>query len=348
MIQKVTLSASGPASSLFRSLFFSSTYLCDLMEPIDIKNTMQAAISEQGQALNELSARVDSDFVKAVDIMLTCKGRVIISGMGKSGLIGKKIAATLASTGTRSFFMHPGEAFHGDLGMVRFDELADVIVLISYSGETDEVLKLIPSLKSFGNKIIAITGGLNSTLAKNADVVLDASVKQEVCPNNLAPTTSTTVAIAIGDALAVALIKARNFQALDFARYHPGGSLGRRLLTRVADVMKKEHLPFVSKNTSIHDVMIAMTQSRTGVALVVQEDNTLDGIITDGDLRRFMVEHSSIQGVTASDIMTLNPSCISCDAMLSEAEVRMKDSHIKCLVVKEASGRVIGLLDWAV
>ena len=217
------------------------------MEPLDIQNIMKAAISEQGEALLELSHRVGNDFVKATDLMMACKGRVIISGMGKSGLIGKKIAATLASTGTRSFFMHPGEAFHGDLGMVRYDEFADVVVLISYSGETDEVLKLIPSLKGFGNKIIAITGGVNSTLAKNADVVLDGSVKQEVCPNNLAPTTSTTAAIAIGDALAVALIKARDFQPLDFARYHPGGSLGRRLLTRVSDVMKKGQLPFVGR-----------------------------------------------------------------------------------------------------
>ena len=189
---------------------------------IDMRQVMANALREQGNALFSLSERVDESFENAVELMLSCKGRVIISGMGKSGLIGKKIAATLASTGTMSFFMHPGEAFHGDLGMVRFDEKADVVVLISYSGETDEVLKLIPSLKSFGTKIIAITGGMGSTLAKNADVVLNGSVKEEVCPNNLAPTTSTTVAIAIGDVLAVALIKARNFQPQDFARFHPG------------------------------------------------------------------------------------------------------------------------------
>ena len=243
--------------------------------------------------------------------------------------------------------MHPGEAFHGDLGMVRYDEFADVVVLISYSGETDEVLKLIPSLKNFGNKIIGITGGLSSTLANNSDVVLNASVKEEVCPNNLAPTTSTTAALAIGDALAVALIKARNFQPLDFARYHPGGSLGRRLLTRVCDVMKKDNLPFVDNSTSLHDVLIAMTQSRTGIALVVIEGNVLDGIITDGDLRRFMLEHGSIHGVTASDIKTSAPTCINKEAMLNDAENMMKDKHIKCLVVVDQHRIVQGLLDWA-
>ena len=317
------------------------------MEALELQNTIKAAISEQGKALNELSERVGTEFITAVELILSCKGRVIISGMGKSGLIGKKIAATFASTGTRSFFMHPGEAFHGDLGMVRYDEFADVVVLISYSGETDEVLKLIPSLKNFGNKIIAITGGLSSTLANNADVVLNASVKEEVCPNNLAPTTSTTAALAIGDALAVALIKARNFQPIDFARYHPGGSLGKRLLTRVSDVMKKENLPFVENKTSLHDVLMAMTQSRTGIALVVDVDKTLNGIITDGDLRRFMLEHTSIHGVTASDIMTNKPVCISKEAMLIEAEPVMKEKHLKCLVVVNELDVVEGLLDWA-
>ena len=318
------------------------------MEALEIQNTIKAAISEQGKALNELSERVGTEFVTAVELILSCKGRVIISGMGKSGLIGKKIAATLASTGTRSFFMHPGEAFHGDLGMVRYDEFADVVVLISYSGETDEVLKLIPSLKNFGNKIIGITGGLSSTLANNADVVLDASVKEEVCPNNLAPTTSTTAALAIGDALAVALIKARNFQPLDFARYHPGGPLGRRLLTRVSDVMKKDNMPFVDNNTSLHDVLIAMTQSRTGLALIVRKGNVLEGIITDGDLRRFMLKNNSIHGVTASDIMTKNPVGISKSEMLNQAELIMKEKHIKCLVVLNEKNIVEGLLDWAI
>ncbi len=314
---------------------------------LDFSKIITSSLEEQGRALLSLSERVDSSFVEAVNLMFECRGRVIISGMGKSGLIGKKIAATLASTGTYSFFMHPGEAFHGDLGMVRFDELADVVVLISYSGETDEVLKLIPSLKSFGNKIIAITGGINSTLAKNADVVLDASVSQEVCPNNLAPTTSTTVALAIGDALAVALIKARNFQPHDFARFHPGGSLGRRLLTRVRDVMNASNLPIVNGDTPVSDVVLVMTETRTGTALVLNENQELQGVITDGDLRRYLLAHDSLKGVLASDIMTRDPVCISQDTKLSEAESIMRDAHIKCLIATDEQERVVGLVDWA-
>lgn len=314
---------------------------------MEMRQIMANALREQGHALFSLSERVDESFENAVEMMLSCKGRVIISGMGKSGLIGKKIAATLASTGTMSFFMHPGEAFHGDLGMVRFDEKADVVVLISYSGETDEVLKLIPSLKTFGTKIIAITGGMDSTLAKNADVVLNGSVKEEVCPNNLAPTTSTTVAIAIGDALAVTLIKARHFQPQDFARFHPGGSLGRRLLTRVKDVMQKDRLPLVGLSMPVHDVILTMTETRSGMALVMDDNNQLAGVITDGDLRRYMTTHENLHGLFASDLMSANPVCISKDAKLAEAEAAMKDSHIKCLVAMDECGAVVGLIDWA-
>ena len=314
---------------------------------MEIRQLMANALREQGNALFSLSERVDSSFEQAVEMMLSCKGRVIISGMGKSGLIGKKIAATLASTGTMSFFMHPGEAFHGDLGMVRFDERADVIVLISYSGETDELLKLIPSLKSFGTKIIAITGGINSTLAQNADVVLNGAVKEEVCPNNLAPTTSTTAAIAIGDALAVALIKERNFQPQDFARFHPGGSLGRRLLTRVKDVMQTKSLPLVNLTTKMSDVILTMTETRSGIALVLDVDSRLIGVITDGDLRRCMTNHETLYGLNASDLMSLNPVCISQYAKLVEAEEAMKNFHIKCLIVTDEQGAVVGLIDWA-
>ena len=313
----------------------------------DLRQIMANALREQGNALFALSERVDESFEQAVEMMLACKGRVIISGMGKSGLIGKKIAATLASTGTISFFMHPGEAFHGDLGMVRFDDRADVIVLISYSGETDEVLKLIPSLKSFGTKIIAITGGMDSTLANHADVVLNAAVKEEVCPNNLAPTTSTTVAVAIGDALAVALIKARNFQPMDFARFHPGGSLGRRLLTRVKDVMRTRRLPFVTRSMAVSDVLITMTDTRTGLALVMNEQGQLEGVITDGDLRRYLVDHDNLKGLLASDLMTTSPVTINQDAMLADAEQLMRELHLKWVVALSDDGQVMGLLDWA-
>ena len=311
-----------------------------------LRQVMSAALREQGLALTALSERVDSSFEQAVEMMYTCKARVIISGMGKSGLIGRKIAATLASTGTMSFFMHPGEAFHGDLGMIRSDEMADIVVLISYSGETDEVLKLIPSLKSFGTKIIAITGGLNSTLAANADVVLDGSVKEEVCPNNLAPTTSTTVALAIGDALAVALIKARNFQPLDFARFHPGGSLGRKLLTRVKDVMRTKRLPLVSRSMPITDVLITMTDTRTGFALVVDEQNNLEGVISDGDLRRYLVNHDNLKGLFAADLMMHEPICVNQNTMLADAEQLMRNQHIKWLVATDDQNKVCGILDW--
>ena len=311
-----------------------------------LRQVMSAALREQGLALTALSERVDSSFEQAVEMMYACKARVIISGMGKSGLIGRKIAATLASTGTMSFFMHPGEAFHGDLGMIRSDEMADIVVLISYSGETDEVLQLIPSLKSFGTKIIAITGGLNSTLAANADVVLDGSVKEEVCPNNLAPTTSTTVALAIGDALAVALIKARNFQPLDFARFHPGGSLGRKLLTRVKDVMRIKRLPLVSRSMPITDVLITMTDTRTGFALVVDEQNNLEGVISDGDLRRYLVNHDNLKGLFAADLMMHEPICINQNTMLADAEQLMRDQHIKWLVATDDQNKICGILDW--
>lgn len=313
----------------------------------DLRQIMANSLREQGNALFALSERVDESFEQAVEMMLACKGRVIISGMGKSGLIGKKIAATLASTGTISFFMHPGEAFHGDLGMVRFDDKADVIVLISYSGETDEVLKLIPSLKSFGTKIIAITGGMDSTLANHADVVLNASVKEEVCPNNLAPTTSTTVAIALGDALAVALIKARNFQPTDFARFHPGGSLGRRLLTRVKDVMRTKRLPFVNRSMAVSEVLITMTDTRTGLALVMDEQGRLEGVITDGDLRRYLVDHDNLKGLLAADLMNSSPVTIHQDTMLADAEQLMREQHLKWVVALNDDGQVAGLLDWA-
>ena len=313
---------------------------------IDLRQVMANSLQDQGNALFTLSERVDSSFENAVEMMLYCKGRVIISGMGKSGLIGKKIAATFASTGTMSFFMHPGEAFHGDLGMIRYDNTPDVLILISYSGETDEILKLIPSLKTFGTKIIAITGETDSTLANNADIVLNASVKEEVCPNNLAPTTSTTVAIAIGDALAVALIKARNFQPQDFARFHPGGSLGRRLLTRVKDVMQSHPLPFVQRSTPISDVLISMTETRTGVALVMSDSRSLEGVITDGDLRRYLMEHDNLKDLFAGDLMVTEPVCISQDTMLADAEQLMHDKHIKWLIALDDDNKVTGMVDW--
>lgn len=250
------------------------------------------------------------------------------------------MVATFASTGTPSFFLHPAEAFHGDLGMLK---PIDVLILISYSGETEELIKLIPSLKSFGNKIIAMTGSGKSTLAKHADIWLDISVEREVCPNNLAPTTSTLATMAMGDALAVALIEAIRFKPMDFARYHPGGSLGRKLLTRVCDVMHSP-APFVSPTTSFHDCLLVMTQSRLGLTVVVDGEK-LVGIVTDGDLRRALLANENIIHSVVNQFMTENPHTIQQDAQLSVAETYMLENKIRALAVTDAAGAVVGVVE---
>ncbi|AWW57425.1 hypothetical protein C4O87_02620 [Pasteurella multocida] len=281
-------------------------------------------LAVEEQALARLGRRLDTHFNEIVELILQCQGRLVIGGIGKSGLVGKKMVATFASTGTPSFFLHPTEAFHGDLGMLK---PIDIVMLISYSGETDDVNKLIPSLKNFGNKIIALTGNPNSTLAKHSDYVLDISVEREVCPNNLAPTTSVLVTMALGDALAVALIKARDFKPADFARFHPGGSLGRRLLCRVKNEMQTR-LPVTRLETSFTDCLSIMNEGRMGVALVM-EQNQLKGIITDGDIRRALTANSAeTLRKTAQDLMTPIPKTIHQDAYLAEAEAFMKDKKI--------------------
>jgi len=262
--------------------------------------------------------------------------------MGKSGLIGKKIAATMASTGTSSFFVHPGEAFHGDLGMIRPE---DVVLLITNSGETDEVIKLIPSLKHFGNVIIGMTGNVNSTLAKHADVTLNVSVEREVCPNNLAPTASTTATLVMGDALAVALIHMSDFQPMDFARFHPGGSLGRKLLTKVKDVMVKDDLPFVQSNETMDQVIMTMTNSRLGLAIVMDKSKLL-GVITDGDLRRALAAGIDLKKAEAKDMMSTAPISIQENSMVSDGEELMRGAHIKQVIVKNEVNQVTGVLEF--
>lgn len=299
------------------------------------------ALAAQAQAIGQLAERLDGEFQRAVELLLGCKGRAAVCGMGKSGLIGQKMVATFASTGTPSFFLHPAEAFHGDLGMLK---PIDVLILISYSGETEEVIKLIPSLKSFGNKIIAMTGDGNSSLAKHADIWLDISVEREVCPNNLAPTTSTLATMAMGDALAVALIEALQFKPMDFARYHPGGSLGRKLLTRVRDVMKSP-APVVTPDTGFHDCLLIMTQSRLGLAMVMEGDK-LVGIVTDGDLRRALLADEGVIHGNVASFMTANPHTIKADAQLAEAEEYMRDNKIRALAVTaEDGGAVVGVVE---
>lgn len=302
-------------------------------------NVGKQVFEVQAKALEAVASRLGDTFDQAVRLILETKGRVIVSGMGKSGIIGNKIAATLASTGTPSFAVHPAEAYHGDLGMFTADDIA---ILISYSGETEEVIRLIPSLRHFGVKTIALVGNPESTLGRNSDLVLDVSVEREACPNNLAPTTSTTVALAMGDALAVALIGKRNFKPLDFAVFHPGGSLGRRLLTRVKDVMHKD-LPICSPAAGMRDIIMTITQKGLGVAVVV-ENSSICGVITDGDLRRALYNYSSLDGLTASKIMTPSPLTVHEDDVFFDAESTMVKSSVTSLVVVDSRGLLTGIL----
>ena len=301
--------------------------------------SVQRTLSEQGQALTALSQQLDAgQYAVALKMMLECKGHVILSGMGKSGHVGRKMSATMASTGTPSFFIHPAEAFHGDLGMIT---PYDLLILISASGETDEILKLIPSLKSFGNRIVAITNNGQSTLAKHADAVLELHIASEACPNNLAPTTSTTLTIAIGDALAIALMEKRHFRSDDFARYHPGGSLGRRLLTRVSDVMS-DQVPTIDASADFKQVIQAISGGCQGM-VAVTEQNRLVGIITDGDLRRFMEKTENFLQTTVVSMMTRQPLTISPAMMVAEAEAIMQKRRVSSLLVTE-NDNIVGLL----
>ena len=300
----------------------------------------KATIHKQAQAVADLESQINGSFAQAVNAILSGKGHTIICGMGKSGHIGAKIAATLASTGTPAFFLHPAEAFHGDLGMITS---RDVIVLISYSGETDEVNKLIPSLKSFGVTIICIVGVLDSTLAHNSDIVLTMSVDREACPNNLAPTNSTLTTLAIGDAIAVALMEERQFKPGDFARFHPGGSLGRRLLTQVKDVMHKPPLPIVAPGTSLLETIGIMNNGRLGTAIVVA-DNQVLGIITDGDLRRAIAQGETFFSNNSDDIMTTTPITIDQNERFATAEKIMLERKINSLVVVDEQQQLSGIL----
>jgi len=301
--------------------------------------SVQRTLSEQGQALTALSQQLDArQYAVALKMMLECKGHVILSGMGKSGHVGRKMSATMASTGTPSFFIHPAEAFHGDLGMIT---PYDLLILISASGETDEILKLIPSLKNFGNRIVAITNNGQSTLAKHADAVLELHMASEACPNNLAPTTSSTLTMAIGDALAIALMEKRHFRSDDFARYHPGGSLGRRLLTRVSDVMS-DQVPTIDASADFKQVIQAISGGCQGM-VAVTEQNCLVGIITDGDLRRFMEKTENFLQTTAVSMMTRQPLTISPAMMVAEAEAIMQKRRVSSLLVTE-NDNIVGLL----
>ncbi len=326
------------------------THPTKLHEGVD-KNKLKEAIKHgkesivtQSLQIKNMALHCEQGLEQALCLIAASMGRIIISGMGKSGHIGRKIAATMASTGTPSFFVHPAEAFHGDLGMI---QPSDVVVLISNTGETDEILKLIPSLQNFGNKIIAITGNVQSSLSKNSDAILNVKVEREICPNNLAPTSSTTATLVMGDALAVGLIHLRDFKPHHFALYHPGGSLGKRLLTQVKDVMHITDLPLVTMNQSMHDVILAMTRSTLGLA-IVEKNGALQGIITDGDLRRCLVQYVDFKTLTAQGMMTIIPITISQEQRLIEAEQMMRENHIKSVIVVDEVNRhkVVGVLEY--
>ena len=297
----------------------------------------------EARALLGLKARQGEDFVKAVAAVLESRGRVVVMGMGKSGHVGRKIAATLASTGTPAFFVHPAEASHGDLGMIAPH---DVVLAISNSGESDELVTLLPVLNRQGVRLIAITGRAGSTLAQHADHVLDSAVDQEACPLNLAPTASTTAQLALGDALAVALLDARGFREDDFARSHPGGALGRKLLTHVRDVMRSgEAVPRVAPATSFTELMREMSAKGLGAAAVVADDDRLLGVFTDGDLRRLIERGQDLRALTAEQVMTRTPRTVPDTVLAAEAAALMEAHRINnCLLVVDAQGRLVGAL----
>lgn len=295
----------------------------------------------EAEAISALTERINESFVKAVDLVFFCKGKIVVTGVGKSGLIGQKIASTLASTGTPSFFMHPAEGIHGDLGMLSKN---DVVIAISNSGESNEISQIIPVVKRMGLPLISMTGNRSSTLAKSGDAVLDISVKEEACPLGLAPTASTTATLAMGDALAVAVLDKRGFNKEDFALLHPGGSLGKRLLVRVSDLMHTgEAIPLVTENTVMKVALFEITSKRLGVTGVLDDEGFLEGAITDGDLRRAMEKGLDVLNKNAAEIMTRNPKKIGADALAAEALQKMEQHSITSLFVMDGE-KVAGIV----
>ena len=297
---------------------------------MNVNEIAKQVFMDEAHEIMGLSKLLTEDFQKSVDMIIKTSGKVIISGMGKSGIIGQKIAASLASTGTPSFFLHPAEAFHGDLGMIEKD---DVVLLLSYSGETDEVLKLIPYLKDHENQTVSITGNSQSTLAKNTTYHLNVSVTKEVCPLQLAPTSSTTTTLVMGDALVVALMKIRGFKEVDFAKRHPGGSLGRKLLTKVKDVMTSNYIPTCAESAGVEEIISQITRGSFGLIVVVK-DFLISGVITDGDIRRVMKSNqNNFFELKAKEIMTRDPKTIHPDDRIYVAEEIMINNKINALVV---------------
>ena len=301
------------------------------MRKLDILQRAREVLSIEARGISRLGERLDDSFLRAVDLLYSCPGKVVVTGMGKSGIICRKIAATLASTGTPSFFLHAGEGIHGDLGMVM---KGDVIIALSNSGETEEILKLLPHFKLNGLKLIVLTGKLDSTLAKAGDIVLYAGASEEACPLGLAPTASTTAALALGDALAVVLLEKKEFKEQDFARRHPGGILGRKLILKVEDLMKKgEEIPLVREDTAMKDALFEITSKRLGVTGVVDAEGRLVGAITDGDLRRGLEKKGDIFRFKAAELMTRSPKTVPAEMLAAEAVAVMEQFPITALFI---------------
>ena len=309
------------------------------MSRTDIAERGRRVVRMEREALAEIEARIGPSFVRAVELIAASRGRVIVTGVGKSGLIGKKIAATLTSTGTPATFLHPVESVHGDLGIVGRD---DVAILISKSGESDEMLPLVEHLKRFGVRTIAITGNDSSTIARNCDVALDAWVKEEACPHDLAPTTSTTAALALGDALAVALLEEKGFRREDFARLHPGGSLGRQLTTPITEVMVGDDLPLLTADDTMREAVVLLAERR-GIAIVVDEARRVVGVVTAGDLTRLMEREQDVFSVKAADVMTRTPKVARDDELASAVVYRMETHGIMAMPVVDEGGRIVGV-----
>lgn len=307
-----------------------------------LKEKAREVIRKEAQAIADLEKKINQEFEKAVEIILKCKGRVIVTGMGKSGIVARKIAATLSSTGTAAIFLHPAEGIHGDLGLVRRD---DVVLAITKSGETDEVFQLFPLFKRLDVPIITFTGNIASQLAEKSDVVIDVSVEEEACGNDLIPTSSTTAALVMGDALAIALLEERNFSPEDFALLHPGGNLGRKLLLRVGDIMHTgDQIPIVSEDTNIKDVILEMTSKRFGATSVVNKKGELIGIFTDGDLRRLIEKAPNFFELRAKETMTTNPKVISENALAARALNLMEFFNITCLIILNGERKPMGIV----
>jgi len=311
----------------------------------DTKNILETAaevLLTEADSIKKLIERLGTPFEQAIDLLYNCRGRVIITGMGKSGIIGKKIAATFSSTGTPSFFLHPAESTHGDSGILTKE---DIVLAISNSGETSELLQLLPLIKRFGLKMIAMTGKTGSTLAQKSDVTLDISVEKEACPYNLAPTASTTATLALGDALAVCLLKRRDFTPEDFLMFHPSGALGKGVFWKVEDLMiSGENLPVVKPITPFKDAIALITEKGLGLALVIGESEKLDGILTDGDIRRTVQKYDNIAGLCVQDVMTKNPKTVKKDDLAATALQLMEKFAITSVIILKQDGRPEGIL----